>query len=472
MSKKNKIIFIIILLLGIFIRVYKLYENPSGIHVDEAGMFVDANMLVRYGTDRYNNSFPLYFTNFGGGQSVMYGYIIAALIKIFGCSYLIIRVPSVIFGVILILISYLIGKEFFDKKKALLLMALTSFCPYFIQASRIGLDCNLFLPMFTISLYVLIKSVKKQKNILFFITGILYGLCLYTYAISYLIVPCFLLISLIYLFLNKMINIKQIIILSIPLFLIALPLILFVLVNYNIIKEFKLIIFDFKKLPNFRKSEISIKNIPDNLLMIVNLLSFDFIEYNSIKYFGTVYYIFIPFFITGLISFIKQIKNKKIENLIIINFSTCYLLLLLVSDININKANVIYFSVIYILWYGIINIKSKKIINISIIILIINFLLFSNYYLNNDTTVNAYFDSTIYKVINEEYSILKDKELVIITDTTEKEIFVKMGRIKHKEFIDTQKNKKAYLIKEKMYDDSLYGLKNKIKINDYYLIYE
>lgn len=186
MQKKEKITFSVILLLGIIVRIYKLYEIPNGIHIDEAGMFVDAGMLEKFGVDRNNHSFPIYLQNFGGGQSVMYAYITAILIKIFTCSYFLIRIPSLIFGILVIILSYFITKELTDKKQALFVMAMASFCPYFIQSSRIGLDCNLLLGMSLISVYTYIKALKNKKNYLFIITGILFGLFFYTYAISYI----------------------------------------------------------------------------------------------------------------------------------------------------------------------------------------------------------------------------------------------------------------------------------------------
>ena len=464
MSKKEKVIFLIILSLGILLRVYKLYNNPGGFHVDEAGMFVDANMISNYGTDRYGNAFPVYFTNFGGGQSIMYGYIMALLVKIFGCKYSLIRLPQVLFGVLFIIYTYKIGKQFMSTKKSLLLMMFAAFCPYFIQASRIGLDCNLLLPFSTIALYYLIVAINKEKKYLFLISGIIYGLSLYTYALSYIIIPLFLTTAIIYLYINKKINIKQILLLLIPVFIISIPLILFILVNCGIIKEFLI----FKKLPEFRNSEIGFKYIIDNILMIVNLLSHDFIKYNSIKYFGTIFYISIPILIYGLIKFVKNIKNYNLENIILISFITTYIALLFISDININKANSIYFSIIYIVIYGISNIKNKKITYTYLVLFIISSISFSIYYFKNDTS-NEMFDKNIYKIVNDNYEILKDKEIIVETDMIEKDIFIYLGKLKN--YKNENVSGKAYIIDKNLVDLKKYSKKNITKISNYYLIY-
>lgn len=470
MSKKEKIIFLIILSLGIFIRVYKLYDNPSGIHVDEAGMFVDANMISNYGTDRYGNEYPIYFTNFGGGQSIMYGYITAFLIKIFGCKYSLIRLPQVIFGSIFLIYVFKIGKQFMSTKKSLTLMALAAFCPYFVQASRIGLDCNLLLPFTTIALYYLIIATKKEKNYLFLISGIIYGISLYTYAISYVIIPTFLLVTIIYLLINKKINIKQILYLLIPIIILSIPLVLFILVNYGMINELKFLMFNIKKIPEFRESEIGFKYIINNILMIVNLLSHDYLKYNSIKYFGTIYYISVPVLIYGLIKFSKKIKKYDLENIIFINFITTYIVLLFISDININKANSIYFSVIYIIIYGTNQIKNKKIIYGFIILFIISTISFNLYYYNTDTS-NEMFDKTIYKTINNNYELIKNKDIIIETNIIEKEIFEQLGKIKYLKNEEKIKKGKVYIIEETLINQEKYSKRNIQKIDNYYLIY-
>lgn len=470
MSKKEKIIFLIILSLGIFLRVYKLYSNPSGIHVDEAGMFVDANMLANYGTDRYDNAFPIYFTNFGGGQSIMYGYITAFLIKIFGCKYSLIRIPQVVFEIIFIIYAYKIGKQFMSTKRSLFLMALAAFCPYFIQASRIGLDCNLLLPFSTIALYYLIIAVKNKKNYLFLTAGLIYGLSLYTYALSYIIIPFFLLVTIIYLYINKKINIKQILFLLIPTIILAIPLLSFILVNYGILNEFRFLIFDIKKLPRFRNSEIGFKYIIDNALMLFNLSAYDYLKYNSTMYFGTIYYISIPILVYGLIKFIKNIKNYNLENIIMINFATTYIVLLFISEINSNKANAIYFSIIYIIIYGINQIKNKKIIYTYLILFLISTISFSIYYFNTDTS-NVFFDKTIYKIINSNYELIKDKEIVLESNIREKDIFEKLGKTKYIDEQITKKHGKAYIIEEELKKEEKNKQKNIIKIDDYYLIY-
>ena len=71
-----------------------------GINVDEAGTMYDAYTIANYGTDRFGNAYPVYFINYGGGQSALYTYLSAILIKICGFSLTVVRLPALIFSIL------------------------------------------------------------------------------------------------------------------------------------------------------------------------------------------------------------------------------------------------------------------------------------------------------------------------------------------------------------------------------------
>lgn len=112
--KAEGIIYGLIFLLALFLRVYRLNDLPYGIHMDEAGMGYDAYSLANWGLDRYYKFYPVYFINFGGGQSVLYGYSCAFLLKFFKLSVTLLRTPAVISG----MMTWLFG-NIVDKKKIL-----------------------------------------------------------------------------------------------------------------------------------------------------------------------------------------------------------------------------------------------------------------------------------------------------------------------------------------------------------------
>lgn len=239
-NKYYKYIILLLFLLTVFTSAFKIGEVPYGLHVDEAGMAYDAISLEKYGVDRYLNKFPLYLINYGGGQSAMYAYLVVLLIKLFGYSVKTIRLPALILRIFIFICSFLIIEKENDKLKSSIFMFLLTIVPYFIMQSRWGLDCNLLVGFLTIAICLLILSIMKNTNkILLFFSGVFFGLSLYTYVLSYIIVPILLLFICIYLIYVKKMNFLELIILGIPIFLLAIPLLLMILINNGYINEIK-----------------------------------------------------------------------------------------------------------------------------------------------------------------------------------------------------------------------------------------
>lgn len=429
----NLIIFLLFLLI-IFTSTYKLGEVPYGLHVDEAGMAYDALSLANFKVDRFLNKYPVYLINYGGGQSAMYAYLTAILIKIFGYSNIIIRIPSVIIRLLLSLCAFFIIKEEKSKTKNIIFLLLLAISPYFIMQSRWGLDCNLLVGFITISIFFFKKAINKNNNILLFLSGIMFGLSLYTYALSYLIIPLFLGIICLYLLYIKKLKFHQLIIFGIPLAILALPLILMLLVNNGIIDQINSFI-TIPKLVNYRGSELSFKNFFHNFYIILSTLTFDnpnefgtMLTYNATRQFGTIFYFTIPFTLVGLFQCLKKciktFKNREFNNTIIFSilFISVLFCQLLIYQPNINKANAIFIAIIYFSTQGIYEaVKNKKnIVTFIFLCLVLNFILFSNYYFKryNSDNMNQHLFATCYLDILEYSKNLKKEYVYIDNDIT------------------------------------------------------
>lgn len=440
-EKYYKFLITIIFLLMLFTSLYKLDSVPYGLHVDEAGMAYDAISMVKYGVDRYLNRFPVYLINYGGGQSAMYMYIASIIIKIFGYSVFAIRMPAVILRVLAFISGYFIVKNNTDKKKTLVFLLLLAISPYFIMQSRWGLDCNLLLGFLTISICLLIQAINKNNNIILFLSGICFGLTLYTYALSYLIIPLLLIFTVGYLLYVKKINFKKLVIFGLPIFLFAIPLMLMILINNGYINEISNII-TIPKLPNYRGTEISIMNVFKSIYIIISIFSFDNLLnlggnliYNSIPYFGTIYYIGVPFTIIGIINGIKQsvqaIKNKEFNlNCIILFWLVSVLIcMLLITNPNINKANAIFFPLVYFTMMGIFVIikKQEQFLIFILLLFIVNFTLFTNYYYNHynrDYNRQRFFATSYLEAINYSRTLSSSTVFVEPKLTEQEHIYV------------------------------------------------
>lgn len=421
-NKYSDMFFIIIFTIFMLSVGLKIGDLPKELHVDEAGAFYDAICLSEYGVDRYQNKLPVYLINFGGGQSALYAYLAGILMKIFGASVEIFRLPSVLLSLISCIFLYKTVKENNSPKEALLTTLIFAIVPWNIMKSRWGLDCNLMSAMITISICVFIIALNRHKNYLYVISGILFGLTLYTYVISYMVLPAILAILIGYMLIIKKIKIKNIICMGLPLAILALPLILMIAYNSGWIQSANLPIVTIPKLWFFRGGEISIQNIPGNLKNIFDVLFIkDFLNYNAIHEFGTLYKMSIPLVIFGVLQAIqnvcKEIKKKEIslDFVMLTTFVVMLVIGLCIAELNINKLNAIYIPMIYFAgrFLGDIS-ENTKYLSIGVVIIYcLNYGMFMNYYFTQYSNIDLmYSESDIIEVSKKAEEL--DKEEIYI----------------------------------------------------------
>lgn len=399
MKKAAENWYVLLIALAVVARLWNIETLPVGLHVDEAGMAYDAWSLANFGVDRYLKSFPVYLTNFGGGQSALYAYLCAGLIKFFGLSVTVIRLPGIVFSLLTLIFGIKIVRlRAKDHKSVALFSILFVTCPYFLMASRVGLDCNLMLGMSTVFIYFFAKSVESEKGISFFVTGILGGLILYTYAISYIVLPGFLLLSVVYLWYIKKISLKNLLLMGISVFALALPLICVQAVNIFGLDEFRFGIFTVTALKKYRGGEIILPNLHNLLVSLKNVLFYDRLECFSTKTYGTIYIFSLPFVVLGFMIVCKNtfssIKDRKwsIEVFILIWF----VMELLAGSMlggdgpNTNKLNGIFFAILYYILQGIMLFKNKRVIyTVSLAAYICAAVLFYRFYFINQIKQDA-----------------------------------------------------------------------------------
>lgn len=332
MTKKRVYQFAIggLFIIYVILHIYQLGNIPYGINCDEMGMGYDSWCLANFGIDRYKNSFPVYLINFSGGQSVLYAYLCMPFVQIMGFSAWAFRMPIFIFSILTFIFMYKISGILWEDEFLwrFVTLGILTVCPVFIMLFRIGLDCNLMLGTITIMLYFIMKMTKYPRIKNFVFTGLIIGLTLYTYVLSHFAIPIFLLITCLYLLYLKKIDIKQLLAMWMPIIILAIPLILFQIINMFDLDEMHIGIITIPKLYRYRSDEISLSGIFENLKRFFEYtLIYDGINYNSIREYPSMYLISIPFIFIGLLHTIynsfNNIKRKVYDNWSIILFWFC-----------------------------------------------------------------------------------------------------------------------------------------------------
>lgn len=426
----------VLLLAFIATRLWRNRIIPHGWHIDEIATTYDAWSLANYGVDRHLKSWPIYLINFGGGQSVLYCYLCAALFKLFGFSYGLIRIPAVLFSFLTLVFGMLTVRKLFPDKPLLMWIAgiLIVICPYFILSSRYALDCNLMLGMSTVFLYCMICAMEGQKYRWYVLAGVTGGLILYTYALAYLAVPVFLVLSLIYVIWTRRFFFTHWVAMAIPMGFLAFPLILEQYINFFDLDEIRLGVFTVTKMLNYRGNEVGHLHWQNFTNTLKSVFVGDWLPYNSIPGFPNLYYITIPLAMIGAAACLVRLGGclKRREfTASVYPFFWFLALLLVMSNVyaaNTNTVNGIFFSVIFLTIEGIsillaIGKKWGRIaVGICSALYCIGFMRFgSYYYLGGYSTEHPtliYFDITVEEAVEflEEHPQYKHKGTYMAED--------------------------------------------------------
>lgn len=425
--KKNKynIILYIILVVGFITRSVGININPKGLNVDEASSGYDAYSILEFGCDRNGNKFPVFLEAWGSGQNALYSYLMIPFIKLFGLNVITTRLPMVILGCISLIVWYNLLNEVKNKKFAIIGLSFLVICPWNIMKSRWGLESNIFPDFVLYAIYFIVKFIKTNNVSKLYIASILLGISSYTYGTSYFFLPIFCIIMYIYLLYTKKVNIKNVILSFSIIFIIALPIMLYIIINTFDLNQIDLGIITIPKLPVNRYEEQtsifngniltkSIKNFVKSLKLL--LTQDDGLSWNCIPGFGLFYIISIPFLVYGIIYSIKNKEEiKKYESVIDIWFISSFLLMFVLNEVNINRINVLIYPLIYYVINGIYIVVAKRNIISNSIILIVYiafFVMFMCSYIFLKPANNYTFVDNIKEVI-EYVEKVKDRKIYI-----------------------------------------------------------
>lgn len=202
MSKKIVFIFLVILIVSSFFRLYRITEIPPGVNRDEASIGYTAYSILQTGKDEYGRVLPLSFQSFGDWKLPLYIYTVIPFVSVFGLSELAVRLPSAIFGILSVgLTFYLVRILFNNNMLAFISMFLIAISPWSIHLSRVESESNTAGFLILLGVILLLKSLSS-KNWLIIPSAICFALTYYTYAGNH-IFTTLLVIGLLFLYRTK-----------------------------------------------------------------------------------------------------------------------------------------------------------------------------------------------------------------------------------------------------------------------------
>jgi hypothetical protein len=418
---------LLILLVGILARGVMLDSVPGGVATDEAFAGYEAYSLLHYGTDSSGYSFPVYLTTWGSGMSALNTYMMIPFIALFGLHVWVIRLPQFIVSCCTLLVFYKLFYRLFSRNAAMVAVFFLAVCPWSITSARWALDCNLAPGFLLFGLYFFVLGADNSKYFVY--SALFYGLSLYCYATIWPILPFVIILQLLYLLWTRKLHFDRHCVFSVILLgALALPLVLFYLINTGHMDEIRTAFFSIPKLPVMRESDISIWDKRYNLSTMLSVIikQNDGLYWNAAPEYGLYYKWALPFAVIGLFhcvykAFVSVVKRRYIPEVMLIFQFICALVLGCLIEININRINCIHIPMISFIVIGIYTILNfvgkyfKHVWKLAAAALSVCFICFISFYFTEyRTQISASFEEGVGDAVVRAMELSNDAEPVHI----------------------------------------------------------
>jgi len=176
---------IILALISAFLIFYRFTDIPKYLSFDEVEFTKLALSL--------DNKPYIPYSQFATGHSTLYFYILLASLKTFGINTFALRFPAAIFGILSVIVFYLIMKKVFDKQKlfttyyllptSFILTCILLSSRWFLNFARFSFEATFLLFLELTSIYFLISfwREKRSQNIFLIISGLFAGFAFLSY---------------------------------------------------------------------------------------------------------------------------------------------------------------------------------------------------------------------------------------------------------------------------------------------------
>lgn len=232
--RSNQLFFLSVLCIFVssfFIRVFAVESYPPILNRDEAALAYNAYLIKKSGVDEWSRPYPVQFESFGDYKIGGYIYVLLGFFTLFGYSDFIVRLPAVIAGSMLVLLSTLFFAEVLPVPKqqkkvfTLILCLFLSVTPFSFFYSRMAWEATLSLSLMMLALYLFFQTERKQDLKTDLTAAVFYFLACLTYNTALLLTPGFIFALALFRYQRKKTFLRPVLLLT-TVFLISLLLLL------------------------------------------------------------------------------------------------------------------------------------------------------------------------------------------------------------------------------------------------------
>jgi hypothetical protein len=154
----------LLLLLGVFLSVYRLLDTQPGFYRDESAISYNAYTIATGGVDEYGTPWPLFFRSFGDYKSAPFVYLMAVVFKTTGPSILAARVVAALLGLAgAVVLAWLAVRITGRRAIGLFVGATALLTPQLFETSRLVFEVVLVPVLLSLFLVLLQASPSDRR---------------------------------------------------------------------------------------------------------------------------------------------------------------------------------------------------------------------------------------------------------------------------------------------------------------------
>src|SRR3989344_9071437 len=158
LNDMKKLLFILIIALAAFLRLWQLGNVPISPDWDETALGYNAYSILKTGRDEYGTFLPRTLRSFDDYKPPLYAYLAVPSVAFFGLNTWAVRLPAAVMGVLAVIGTYVLVielfrqlhtkakkqiSEFSAEASSLLAAFLLAISPWHLQFSRIAFEANI-----------------------------------------------------------------------------------------------------------------------------------------------------------------------------------------------------------------------------------------------------------------------------------------------------------------------------------------
>ena len=177
------------LLAAVGLRVSRLDKMPPALAQDEACDGYDAYSILTTGRDHHGNFMPIVMQGFNDYRMPLFQYSLVPLVGLFGLKTAVVRLGAALWGIVDLVAITIAAGLILGWPGAAAAALVGALMPWHLEVSRYGIETSAASATISMAMASFFIWLRRRRGLWLLLSGVFFGLSLYTYAISKAMLP-------------------------------------------------------------------------------------------------------------------------------------------------------------------------------------------------------------------------------------------------------------------------------------------